>query len=197
MEFKEDLEEARDEAAKKDFTIQSLKDQLSRAGGGRSDSVVATALVDLASRADPPLPLQCIDLIEKAYGDRCIVLPSARSSAGHMGRFLCGRELIGFLKRLVTGYRSKLMEGGDNLARAVFGKSEYAAKESETVMGNKAMRRQRTFVYEGEEVEMFRHLKIGVDADVTRTIRVHFHWDANKGKIVIGYCGGHLSVSSH
>lgn len=74
---------------------------------------------------------------------------------------------------------------------------EYAAKESETVMGNKAMRRQRTFEYESELVEMFRHLKIGVDDDVTRTIRVHFHWDADRKKVVIGYCGEHLSVSSH
>ena len=89
------------------------------------------------------------------------------------------------------------MERGDNEARKVFGQSEYSAKESETVMGNKAMRRKRTFDYEGEPVEMFRHLKIGVDEDVARTIRVHFHWDAEREKIVIGYCGEHLPVSSH
>jgi hypothetical protein len=57
--------------------------------------------------------------------------------------------------------------------------------------------RNWTFSYDGEEVEMFRHVKIGVDDDVTRTIRVHFHWDAGKRKIVIGYCGEHLAVSSH
>ena len=84
------------------------------------------------------------------------------------------------------------MAGGDIQARTVFGKNEYAAKESETVMANKAMKRQRTFTYEGQDVEMFRHLKIGVDDDVTRTIRVHFHWDSEKQKIVIGYCGKHL-----
>ena len=58
------------------------------------------------------------------------------------------------------------------------------------------MRRERAFNYEGETVEMFRHLKIGVGDDATRTIRVHFHWDADREKIVIGYCGEHLSVSS-
>ena len=136
-------------------------------------------------------------MIEGAFGEHCIVLPSARNSAEEMDRFINGRELLSLLKRLVTEYRSKLMTGGDNQARAVFGKNEYAAKESETVMGNKAMRRQRTFSYGGEDVEMFRHLKIGVDDDVTRTIRVHFHWDADAGKIVIGYCGKHLVVSSH
>ena len=64
-------------------------------------------------------------------------------------------------------------------------------------MANKAMCRQRTFDYVGTQVEMFRHLKIGVDDDPTRTIRVHFHWDGDRQKIVIGYCGEHLLVSSH
>jgi hypothetical protein len=195
-EFKEDLEEAKGEVGRKDFTIQSLKEQLSRAGG-RAEGVSAATLLDMALRNDPPLPLECLDLIESAYGEHCIILPSARSSAEQMDRFINGRELLGLLKRLVTDYRSKLMAGGDNQARTVFGKNEYAAKESETVMGNKTMRRKRTFLYDGEEVEMFRHVKIGVDDDVTRTIRVHFHWDAGKGKIVIGYCGEHLAVSSH
>jgi hypothetical protein len=197
LEFKEDLEEARDELGKKDFTIQSLKDQLARAGGGRSEGVSAAAVMDMALRDDPPLPLECLALVEKAYGDYCTILPSARSSAEEMDRFVNGRELLGLLKRLVTDYRSKLMAGGDNQARTVFGKNEYAAKESETVMGNKAMRRQRTFSYGGEDIEMFRHVKVGVDDDITRTIRVHFHWDANAGKIVIGYCGKHLAVSNH
>jgi hypothetical protein len=55
----------------------------------------------------------------------------------------------------------------------------------------------RTFEYEGEQVEMFRHLKIGVDDDATKTIRVHFHWDAERERIVIAYCGEHLPVASH
>ena len=114
-----------------------------------------------------------------------------------MDRFINGRDLLNLLKKLVTEYRSKLMAGGDSHARRVFGKNEYAAKEAETVMANKVMRRQRTFAYEGTDVGMFRHLKIGVDDDVTRTIRVYFLWDSDKQKIVIGYCGKHLSVSSY
>ena len=64
-------------------------------------------------------------------------------------------------------------------------------------MGNQAMRRSRTFAYEGEQIEMVRHLKIGIEANVAKTIRVHFYWDAKREKIVIGYCGEHLSVASH
>ena len=101
------------------------------------------------------------------------------------------------LKRLATEYRSALIEGGDNKARNIFGKSEYAAKESKTVTGNKAMRRARTFEYRGKQIEMFRHLKIGVDDDTSKTLRVYFHWDADKQKVIIGYCGEHLPVSGY
>lgn len=195
-ELKDELEDARDEIGRKEFNIQALKDQLSRAGGGRTGAVDVETLLDLACRTDCPTPLECVNLIESLYGDRCVVLESAKGSAREMDRFVYGRQLLDMLKRLVTEYRDRLSEGGDNAARTVFGKNEYSAKESETVMSNKAMRRERTFDYEGEEVEMFRHLKIGVADDETKTIRVHFHWDAERKKIVIGYCGGHLTISS-
>jgi hypothetical protein len=131
------------------------------------------------------------------YGDKCIVLDSAKESARDMDRFEHGRRLLDMLRRLVTDYRSRLIEGGDNEARKVFGNNECAAKESETVMGNQAMRRLRTFWYEGEQIEMVRHLKIGIEANAVKTIRVHFHWDSEHEKIVIGYCGEHLAVASH
>jgi len=44
---------------------------------------------------------------------------------------------------------------------------------------------------------MLKHLKIGVADDQTKTIRTHFHWDGERERIVIGYCGTHLSVPSH
>jgi len=151
----------------------------------------------LTCSADPPTPSECIEIIENMYGGECIVLESAKESARDMNRFEHGRRLLDMLRRLVTEYREKLIAGGDNEARKVFGNNEYAAKESETVMGNQAMRRLRTFAYEGKPVEMFRHLRIGIEENVAKTIRVHFHWDSKRDKIVIGYCGEHLSVASH
>ncbi|HET6410267.1 MAG TPA: hypothetical protein VFG14_20420 [Chthoniobacteraceae bacterium] len=114
-----------------------------------------------------------------------------------MDRFSQGRQLLDMLVRLVTEYRTTLIDKGDSEARKHFGKNEYAAKESETVMKSPSMRRLRTFEYAGEPIEMFRHLKIGVDDDVGKTIRVHFHWDGDKKKVVLGYCGEHLPVASH
>ena len=190
------LEDALEDLKNRNFVIQALKSQLENAGGGRTSNVDTEKLLILACLPNPPTPLECIEVIESLYGDKCIVLESAKASAREMERFSYGRRLLDMLRRLVTEYRSTLLEGGDNEARKVFGKNEYAAKESETLMGNKAMRRQRTFEYEGELVEMFRHLKIGIDEDVERTIRVHFHLDGEHKKIVIGYCGEHLPVAS-
>ena len=51
-------------------------------------------------------------------------------SAKKMPRFVHGRDLLDLLVRLVTTYRDGLKDGGDSKARLVFGKSEYAAKES-------------------------------------------------------------------
>jgi hypothetical protein len=123
------------------------------------------------------------------------VLKNAKQSAGNMDQFEHGRRLLDMLRRLVTEYRSKLIERGDNEARKAFANNEYAAMESETVMQNHRLRGMRTFDYEGTRVEMFRHLKIGIESNVAKTIRVHFHWDADRQKIVIGYCGEHLPVS--
>ncbi len=69
------------------------------------------------------------------------------------------------------------MASGDSDARKVFRRNEYAAKEPETIMKNRAMRRQRTFEYQGKSIQVFRHVKIGVKDGGSETIRVHFEWD--------------------
>ena len=197
LSYKHHLADARDELRQKNFALNSRREVLSPGDYTNSGAFDFEPLLKLAARKEEPSPSQCIEIIEQFYADRCVFLDSARSSAKKMQRFIFGRDLLDLLVRLVTSYRDGLMDGGDSKARQVFGKSEYAAKESETVMASKAMRRQRTFDYDGTQVEMYRHLKIGVDDDPTRTIRVHFHWDSDRKKIVIGYCGEHLPVPSH
>ena len=194
--YKDDLEETQDKLRTESFQLKSLRDRISSVRDGSGAVVDPEMFLDAALK-NVLIPLDCLKLIEQVYVNRCTVLDSARSSARKMTRFIHGRELLDLLKRLVTTYRDALVDGGDTKARLVFGKNEYAAKESEPVMENKGMRRLRTFDYHGTKVAMFSHLKIGVADDPTRTIRVHFHWDGDRQKIVIGYCGEHLSVSKH
>jgi hypothetical protein len=44
---------------------------------------------------------------------------------------------------------------------------------------------------------MWQHLKIGAKDSINRTLRIHFYWDSNLSKVVIGHCGKHLYNPSH
>jgi hypothetical protein len=191
-----DIDEKSDELSFERNTVRSLKEQL-RNTGARTSDIDGVYLLNMISRADEPEPLECLTLIEMVYENNCEILESAKNSAKESNRFAQSRQLLDLLVRLVTKYRSVLMEKGDSEARKVFGKSEFAAKESETVMNSPILRRAREFVYQGMNVEMFRHLKIGVADNPEKTIRVHFYWDHKINKVVIGYCGKHLPLSSH
>jgi hypothetical protein len=79
-------------------------------------------LLKLTCSPDPPNPLECIEVIEGLYGDKCIVLQSAKESAHDMDRFEHGRRLLDMLRRLVTEYRGKLIEGGDEVDPIVWTK---------------------------------------------------------------------------
>ena len=190
------LEEAKQLAASQNHKIEMLKQQLTAAGSNRDDDVDVDHLVRLICQTSAPSPLQCLEAMEKIYSSRCVILPSATASAKKMSKFGQGRPLFDLLKRLVTEYRDKLKDGGDASARHVFGKNEYAAKESESVESSPKLRKMRTFNYLETPVEMFKHLKLGIDDDTRKTIRVHFHWDSERALIVIGYCGEHLPISS-
>ena len=185
-DFKEKWEEERESLKKQNFVIQGLKTNLENAGAGRTSDLDTVGLLKLACSPDSPTPLECIEIIESIYGDKCTVLESAKDSAREMNLFSLGRRLLDMLRRLVTEYRIKLLEGGDNEARKVFGKNEYAAKESETVMANKTMRRQRTFEYEGKQVEMFRHLKIGTDENVAKRSEYIFTGTRSARRLLLG-----------
>ncbi len=184
------------ELNKKSTDIDALRAHLANSGGGGRFSG-AERLLAFVTRSNAPTPAECLELIEETFGDRCVVLDCAKQSALESSKFLYGRRLLDMLRILVTDYRNMLIERGDSEARKLFGKNDFAATESEGVLGSKTMRRYRTFDYRSVPVEMFRHLKINVEDDVTKTIRVHFHWDAERTLIVVGYCGKHLPVPSH
>lgn len=190
------IQEATDDLRTKDFSIQSLRYQLNQSGRDQSISVDIDTLMEMAVKLDQPSPKDCLEFIRIGCSDKCVVLPSAIASAEESAQFSNGQRLLRALYMLVTEFRSKLMSGGDAQARSVFTRNEYAATESETVTSNPELSRKRTFEYNGKPITMFRHLKIGVDSDVSNTIRVHFAWDVEAEKIIIGYCGEHLPITA-
>jgi polyhydroxyalkanoate synthesis regulator phasin len=136
---------------------------------------------------------ESLKVIEALFGDRVVILDSAWSSARDAESYKYKDTGFELLWKLVTQYWEVLSNGkGDTEARAIFGMNKYSAKESETVTFNRRARLLRTFRYKGEDVYMEKHLRDNVNPSVVETIRVHFHWDAEDRKIVIGHCGAHL-----
>ena len=133
---------------------------------------------------------QTLKAISVLFPDRVIVLPSAFESASKSEDFKYPQKAFKLLGYLVGEYWNDLVEGkGDGEARAVFGNS-YAANEAKSL--SKDGRKRRTFSFAGEQIEMVKHLKIGVADNAAETLRIHFEWLADRNLIVIGYCGPHL-----
>lgn len=47
-------------------------------------------------------------------------------------------------------------------------------------------------MYEGRRVDISRHIKLGRAFDPRYTLRLHFHWDDDRAKIVVHHAGEHL-----
>lgn len=154
-------------------------------------------LLKLASQVDQPTPEESLEAILKIFSNRCEILDTAWKSSREMSGFQYGRRLLDMLRRLMTDYYDAMRDGGDNRARLVFTAAEYSANESETVMNNATFREKRIFPRKGIQLEMFRHLRIGKEDNVSRTLRLHFAWIPEEDKIVIGHCGEHLPIANH
>jgi hypothetical protein len=79
------------------------------------------------------------------------------------------------------GHRAKLDE--------LFGPKTYAPQDDAS---SAYYRNVRTFRYADTDLYMPEHLRIGRAFDSAETVRIHFKWLNDEGKVVIGYCGKHL-----
>ena len=142
-------------------------------------------------------PVEALRTAAELFPNRIVVLPSAYESADKVDRnSKRGGRLLKLLLKLGTDYFDVLTEKGDAEARKVFSPSEYSACESDTVRTG-GLGRLRDFVYDGAQIRMEQHLKIGIAANTSVTLRCYFAWIAQEKKFVIGYCGEHLPVASH
>jgi hypothetical protein len=179
------------------FQNESLVSQMAALAAARSDGDEST-LDDIrdavfAAIDGSPTPEQSLLVVRKLFSDRVTVLPSAFRSAKQSKSFKYPARVLDLLRKLAIDYFGAIRSGGKGDAQAgqIFGDS-YSARDSDTVENNKRARDLRRFDYEGVSVEMMGHLKIGVKPSASETIRIHFMWDAERERIVIGYCGPHL-----
>jgi len=139
-------------------------------------------------------PEDCLWQIQRAFPDHIVVLESAFASAKRARSFRNTKKLMRLLRLLADDYYRAISSGiGDGRASKVLGPA-YAAKESSRTADSPRARVARTFSYDGRQITMWAHLRIGAIDSVAETIRVHFAWIASERKIVIGWCGEHRYI---
>jgi len=106
-------------------------------------------------------------------------------------------DLIAFgkvLEVLVDGFYPMLADHSKSLkdVEAMLAKipASYAGNMSDVTKGKHEQHYFR--VYEGEKVDISRHIKLGRAFDPRYTLRLHFHWDALRAKVVVHHAGEHL-----
>lgn len=172
--------------------LEAIESELYRFKNGDNYSAkFADELLDKLDSSNSNIsPLYCLRFIENIHGDKVKVLPSARESAIKAEGFDRGLDLLLMLNRLIVRYLPTYLDVGDNKANEVFPRKMFAPKESESTMNKHP--ESRTFIDDDKKLQMQRHLKLGVVANEKFTLRVHFHPDKEKKRIIIGYCGQHL-----
>jgi len=150
----------------------------------------------ISTLIDRNLNLQkSIEIISMLYPERVVFLETSIKSAKESDncRFEYANQAFELLHKLATDYWEMLADGqGDQNAHKVFGKNKYSSRESEKLSndGEKC----RTFTYQGKDIFMDKHLKIGVKPSDAKTLRMHFEWLPGEQKIIVGHCGKHLKL---
>ncbi|MCA9628995.1 MAG: hypothetical protein KC766_15050, partial [Myxococcales bacterium] len=184
-------EQERDEAARDRTIAQARIAALEARAAGLTERQL-TALRGKLARNEIGSLTYALVLLETVFPERVTVLTSAWRSAEEAQEFKKPDKAWGLMLQLVTDYWEAIQKGGGSAAKDVFTDATYGARESETVEGRDGARKRRTFEYDGSQVTMWEHLKIGVKDSVAETWRLHFCFDSDRKKIIIGHCGKHL-----
>lgn len=195
--LQQDIEERDAEVRRLEYETEALKSALAARGDEDRTNDTQPPIsfaafrdtVDALQRENPSLE-QSLQLVRALYPERVTVLDSAFTSARASAGFKHKLKAFHLLWKLITSYWEAMRgRGGDAIAKQVFGEA-FAAREAESI--SKQGIKRRTFPYNGQQVEMFKHLRIGIKDSASETLRIYFYWDAKDQRIVIGHCGKHL-----
>lgn len=103
------------------------------------------------------------------------------------------------LQVLVDGFylmyatKAKSMQEVEDMLRPI--PASYAGGMSEITKGKADQ--AYSALYEGQQVDISRHIKLGRTFDPRYTLRLHFHWDVERAQIVVHHAGEHLPTLSN
>ncbi len=116
----------------------------------------------------------------------------SRSSFADLGAF--AKVLRVLVEGLYPMYaaKTKSLKEVEDMLKAI--PASYAGGMSDITKGKSNHAYFR--VYEGQRVDVSRHIKLGRSFDPRYTLRIHFHWDAERARIVVHHAGEHLPTLS-
>ncbi len=203
-----ELNDWNDEISQKNQELEDgLKTEQARARGlkavaddaerrARAAERRAAALDSLGSL--PENLLQMIALIEELHSDRVVFTDRAKEAAA-------GASINGFKSERDGVWRClwslpSVLHGlfferdGVDIVKRYHEQSgfEVAMSEGRATQSNPRLMRLRKGVFEGQEIDFTPHVKYGSDP---RAMRVHFHVDRERRRLVVGHCGDHLDTA--
>ena len=158
--------------------------------------------IDRPSYNQPPLrPVKSINDVAHEFGIRhADVVLFTKSCERSMGRSVF-EDLNAFeaiLNVIVNGFYRMYADKSVSLkqveAMLAVVPASYAGDMSDITKGK--FESNYTRLYDGQKVDISRHIKLGRTHDPRHTLRLHFHWDARAAKIVIHHAGEHLPTGS-
>lgn len=135
-------------------------------------------------------PKHIIKIFQKSFPNKLIFLDSAYNSSKRVSNFNHIDKIFQKFWLLSTSIYQYFKESGQaNCTQSLCQYWDYAPN-----MGNISPERQQriTFEYKNKKYYMEKHLKIGFAENPNETLRIHFEWNKDEERIIIGYCGKHI-----
>jgi outer membrane murein-binding lipoprotein Lpp len=142
----------------------------------------------------PSTVTEVAEIMQQMFPDELVFTPGAMKSTEDRSRDLvadaweCLFAMATVLHPLLFGAEDR----NTDLEKAFKGKTGFdlAMSEGSSTKERKKLMKLRKVLFEGREIDITPHIKIGNKEP--RLLRIHFYADHDKRRIVIGHCGKHL-----
>ena len=137
--------------------------------------------------------------VRESMGEMFVISKSAITSAEE-SVFRWPRRVMEAFEVMVQSYEYVLNRAKSNQSldyAKVFrghGETAFEVANSETAATMKRHPGSRDFIVEGRKFQMQPHIKIGKSFSPDKCLRIHFLFDRDKEKFLIGHCGHHLPI---
>ena len=137
--------------------------------------------------------------VRESMGEMFVISKSAIVSAEE-SVFRFPRRVMEAFEVMVKSYSHILNRAKSNQSldyAKVFrshGETAFEVANTESAPTMKRHPKSRDFIVEGKKFQMQPHIKIGKNFSPDKCLRIHFTFDRDKEKFLIGHCGQHLPI---